>query len=404
MKYIRFIYIIAITLLGMAIFASCTDSNQEDDPAVPTQSHTLLFYFMGNETDLTNFMDENILDIRTAATKIISEHQHIAIFYDNGTKTHLTEYVKNEEGRTIEKTIHQFLSTTDCTKPEFMAEVFQIVKDSCNTDTYSVVFSSHGAGWVPEPVFVQYDRAYQPAYTMAPSYMGQDGNNYMEIPQMAKAFELSGMHFDFILFDACFMSSVEALYDFKDHADYIIASATEVIGYGFPYKDMLPLLLSNKGHQLEDACKVYIDFYKGLSGEEQSGNLALTKCSELDALATAVRDVIAANPDRSVSPREVVGFEGFDSHLYCDLEDYIRRLNEGEVPQAFADALTKAVPYTDHTSKFYTNFGINRGLRDLPSSCGLSCYVPDPTSSTSHVHEANIAYIETAWAKAIGAN
>ncbi len=407
MKFSRFIYIIAMTLMGLAIFVSCTEDNNRKDPSSSAQSHTLLYYFMGNETGLTEFMDDNIVDIRTAATGIISDDQHIAIFYDNGTKTHLTEYVKNEDGRTIEKTIHKFLNTTDCTKPEFMAEVFQMVMDSCGTDAYSVVFSSHGAGWVPEPVFVQYDYAYQPASIQSaaasPFYMGQDGDSYMEIPQMAEAIELSGIHFDFILFDACFMSSVEALYDLRNCADYIIASATEVIGYGFPYKDMLPLLLGNEGHQLEAACKVYIDFYKGLSGEEQSGNIALTKCSELENLAAAVKDVLAANPEAHVSPREAIGFEGFDSHLYCDLEDYIKHLNGGTVPQAFADALDKAVPYTDYTEKFYTNFGAEKGLKDLPSSCGLSCYIPDPSSSAAHVHNADLAYMETAWAKAIGA-
>ncbi len=387
--------------MGMAIFASCSDSNQPDDPKPVGQSHTLLFYFMGNETGLTDFMDDNILDIRTAATKIVSEDQHIAIFYDNGSKTQLTEYVKNEEGRTVEKVIHQYINTSNCIKPEFIADVLQMVKDSCATDTYSIVFSSHGGGWVPSSIFDGYlaDASTQSALTASPFYCGQDGELFLEIPDMAEALDMSGIHFDYILFDACYMSSIEALYELRENADYIIASPVEVLAYGFPYKDILPMLFTDN-HSLEDVCKAYIDSYQSLTGNDQSAVIALTDCSKLDALADATKAILASAG--SVDASKIQGYEGFTPNLYYDFEQYAQQLYGGELAAEFKAAMDAAFPYSAHTAQFYTVYGPNAGLISLPSSCGVSCYIPDPTSSKSHIKDANAAYLETSWAKAIG--
>ena len=40
----------------------------------------------------------------------------------------------------------------------------------------------------------------------------------------------------FIMFDDCYMSSMEVAYDLKDVTDYIIASTSEVMAYGMPYE------------------------------------------------------------------------------------------------------------------------------------------------------------------------
>ena len=67
---------------------------------------------------------------------------------------------------------------------------------------------------------------------------GQDGkNNFMEINDLASA--LSKYHFDFILFDACYMSCAEVAYAFRECADYIIGSPTEILANGFPYQSIM---------------------------------------------------------------------------------------------------------------------------------------------------------------------
>ena len=49
----------------------------------------------------------------------------------------------------------------------------------------------------------------------------------MEIDDLAKG--LPDDLFDFILFDACYMASVECTYELRNKAEYILASPTETM-------------------------------------------------------------------------------------------------------------------------------------------------------------------------------
>lgn len=51
---------------------------------------------------------------------------------------------------------------------------------------------------------------------------GPDGEEYMSAGDLAEG--LSEIKFDYVIFDVCFMSSIELLYDLKDNARYILAS------------------------------------------------------------------------------------------------------------------------------------------------------------------------------------
>ena len=71
---------------------------------------------------------------------------------------------------------------------------------------------------------------------------GPDGEEYMSAGDLAEG--LSEIKFDYVIFDVCFMSSIELLYDLKDNARYILASPAEIMGKGIPYHKVLPLLFS----------------------------------------------------------------------------------------------------------------------------------------------------------------
>ncbi len=401
MKHLRFIYIIAISILGMAIFASCENTNEPK----PIDGHTIVFYMMGNSTGLTKFMDNNILALRGVANEVVSENNHIVIFYDRGDVTRLTEIVI-EDGRTKEREIKTYLNTTNCIDPVFMSDVFKLIDEKYQSDSYGVVFSSHGGGWVPSNIFDEYLAENRPSSTQStpeasPLYCGQDGMDFLEITDMANALDMSGLHFDYILFDACYMSSVEALYDLRNNADYIIASPCEVLADGFPYKSIIPMLFT-EGHMLQSVCKAYVDHYQALSGENQSAAIALTDCSKLEALAEATKTIIANAGSNPVVASEIQGYEGFSPNLYYDFEQYAEQLCGGELTARFKAAMNAAFPYSAHTAQFYSVYGEKAALIDLPRSCGVTCYVADETSSKTCVRNAYEALLQTAWAKAVG--
>lgn len=156
------------------------------------------------------------------------------------------------------------------TDPVIMKGILNKIKEELPADTYGLVISSHGGGWVPNDIF--------DSHVLAQTrFIGQDGTDYMEIPDLAEALE--GSHFEYILFDACLMSSVEALYDLRQAAKYLIASPAEVLAEGFPYKEIVSQLFYN---DLKGACQSFMNKYR-----QTSGTIALVQTDKLEALAAA---------------------------------------------------------------------------------------------------------------------
>lgn len=71
------------------------------------------------------------------------------------------------------------------------------------------------------------------------------------------------MRFDYLLFELLFQSSVEALYDLRRAADYIVASPCEVMAHGFPYDTVIPSLFADDGarYDLAAACRNVYEYY-----------------------------------------------------------------------------------------------------------------------------------------------
>ena len=57
--------------------------------------------------------------------------------------------------------------------------------------------------------------------------------NIIDFSNIYKIFKKYNYHFDLIVFDACYTSSIEILYEFHDVTDYILAHQTYVGGEGF---------------------------------------------------------------------------------------------------------------------------------------------------------------------------
>lgn len=64
-------------------------------------------------------------------------------------------------------------------------------------------------------------------------------------------------HFDFMLFDACYMQSVEVIYQLRDRTDYFIGSPTEIPGPGAPYEAVVPALFSQDKPEINIAESYY---------------------------------------------------------------------------------------------------------------------------------------------------
>lgn len=393
---------------ALLLSVACSDSddptpNPPEPPAPPTpeqpkpltESHTLIVYMLG-DNNLNTDMDKNLQRVISSYYNV-PENGNVVIFFDRGNYTRLTE-LHVEDGMVKQRVIKEFDKGTATLGAEFTGEVMAMVREAAPADSYGLILSSHGGGWVPADIFDMYyylaPDSPSTASAPRPLFFGQDGDDYMELPELKEG--LAGMDFRYIIFDACLMASVEGLYEMRSSADRIIASSAEILGTGFPYEDVVPMLFY-EGHRLEEVCKEYMDFYRS-----SSGTISLVDCSGMEALAAAMKDVLAAGGDADVT--KVQAYDGFYRHLYFDLEQYVEQLTSDETLRGnFREALAKAVPFTDHTPSFYTGFVYSGGggqdahTIDLPRSCGLTCHIEQEDCPKTHE-----AWLETAWAKAVG--
>lgn len=246
----------------------------------------------------------------------------------------------------------------------------QVLKDMIAvspTERVGLVAASHGSAWT-NSIF------------MSRSF-GQDGkgtDNTMLVSDMADAMKATGKKFDFLLFDACFMGTAEVCYDLRDVADYQIVSVMEVPAYGFPYESSLDYLYEGTVDGYKKICQAYTDFYKQRyeNGNQAWGTIALVDSKEMEGLADATRAEIVEHKDVlgndfDESDIQEYGKQGGRGIAY-DLGQLMAVLNNGTMPNAFADQLNKTVLYKScleiaNPSSYKV---------DAANYCGLGVYIP----------------------------
>lgn len=388
------------SLLFLIFMISCSkekpvEPNIPEEPVVTpgplTESHTLIVFMQG-DNGLEEFMDVNLQRIVTAYYDVPQDLGRVVVFYDRGNYTRLTELYLSD-GMTKQRVIKEYSNTVSTVDPDFVKGVFDLIRQEVPSESYGLILSSHGGGWVPADIFDLYlylDTANEQPLAER-SFYGQDGYDCMELPQLAQALE--GWDFRYVIFDACYMASVEGLYDVRGLSDYIIASSAEIMGTGFPYEDIIPILFSREDHSLVEACEAYMDMYR-----ESSGTISLIDCTKLESLAQVMLQINQTEGEKLVDVSNIQPYEAFSTHLYFDLEQYVETLTSNEeLLSMFDEALSDVVLFTDHTSQFFSAVG-DEAYIDLPRSCGLTCYVYQPGCENTHA-----AYLQTSWAKAVGA-
>lgn len=218
---------------------------------------------------------------------------------------------------------------------------------------YGLVLWSHGSSWLP-PNFQT--RSF-----------GEEKGLQMDITELSDALPVK---FDFILFDACLMGSVEVAYELKDNADYIIASSTETLYTGFPYDMIIPDLIA-ASPDLQKVAKKYMDYYRQLTGIYRSATISVINTKELKKLAEITSMLLGENSinmdlfNRSTVQR----LDCYEEQYLFDFSDFMHKGFPDSQTEPFDNQLQKVVLYKAHTDEFMGDFFIN-------TYCGLSSYIP----------------------------
>lgn len=378
---------------------SCRKDNTPQDTTPP---HTIIFYFVGMSLD--QYFQTNIEDTIEALDNNIQGRSRVIACCQNrkNNKMTISEFIyRNSKCKQVDiKTI----DLPDMMDEQRLAEILSDVMNIAPATSYGLVIGSHGSAWLQigaEPTtgraadFITHEELWNFEGNTTTRYLGETNNpeNIFEMQTLSSALTATGVKMDYILLDACFMSNIEALYDLRTNADYIIASPCEVINDGFPYSEVIPLLLKNEGrsHDLDGVCHAYYDEYKTSCG--YSGAVALIDCSQIDNLAKAMKEV-NKNLNNNYSSASTQTYDGFNKHLFFDLGDFVSKAcNNEQVKSQFKAQLERTIPSRYTTTSFYAGNG-NSGIYPI----NPNVYSGITTSQPSELYRNN--YMNTSWYKA----
>lgn len=357
----------------LAILSACGD---DDDEKRGEQLRTVLVYIAGDNS-LRSFATEDMAEMTEGMQYVNDKSYNLLVYIDNGSNSKLVRLKRDKKGNVVQDVIaaYEGRNSVDVSN---MKEVINTAFSEYPAQSYGMVLWSHGEGWLE----------YENPKTR---WWGQDtgGKDYrMNIFDLREALSVAP-HLDFILFDACFMQSVEVLYELKEYANYIIGSPTEIPAPGAPYQKVIPAMLSSTTTAVGIG-KAYFDFYADenlYTGDLPRGwnlgdpwtagvSVSVVNTSMLEQLANSTYEIIP----KYIKDRQPIAVSNilcydcrYSTRYYYDFDGLIRSLgSESDEYAAWKSVYDAAVPYWKTTPNNYSSYV---GSFSMSGAAGLSTYI-----------------------------
>ncbi|WP_303914251.1 clostripain-related cysteine peptidase [Bacteroides mediterraneensis] len=323
--------------LLVVFLAACSNEIPEQQPA-KRSGRTVLAYLISNNRagSLDTYLRNNVIDMYTALGNM-KESCTLLVFYRPYTNdaplsnpTLMSFYtdgrgnINNQPALTgtnlsfesicqVAEKKEYTMNSQIATDPAMMEEVFKDMQTVAPSDSYGVIFGSHGTGWMK-------------GNSVLTKAFGDDSGYHIDIPDLANALKNSfTKKLDFVLFDACMMGTAEVCYELKDVTSHCVGSVLETPVYGFPYDQLLPYLYADSV-DYSAVCHEFISFNKT---NNLWGTCAAVDCSQMDNLAEAVKAKLLewkeALPSVSMENVQQYGVNSYQ-HFSYDVLDFFREL------------------------------------------------------------------------------
>lgn len=384
--------IVAVTEDG-AMTASCKVTVE---PAALLKGTRTILAYIAADNSLAPFASLDLAEMKVGMAKVQDSNVHFLVYIDDGRSPRLLE-LKNEKGAVVETVVETYGSRNSVgvsETQEVFAKVFSNSK--YQADSYGLVYWSHGDGWLPYLL-----RA-------GTRWVGQDegnGDNRMNISEFVEILK-SAPHFDFILFDACFMQAVEVAYELRDYTDYCIGSPTEIPGPGASYDVVVPAMFSAEDAAVNVA-KAYYEPYaakynegKGLSNSNWTAGASVCalRTDKLVDLARVTKQVLSGVVDNAHLRSLIFNYDkrsSLDGAVgYYDMANMMKKITDDSAYVIWRQAFDVAVTYWATTSMNYSAFA---DMFSMEGTNGVSCYIPSVSNTVT-----DKAYRSTEWYTSAG--
>lgn len=393
------IYIV-LTAVLLSVFSSCCEKGTD-----VTIDRTMLVYIAG-DNNLSIYINGNINDMTGCMDAEVSGHNNLLAFVD---KPYNNSFLLRIHDQKVD-TVRMWDINLNSSSPEVLSMVIDYVVKEYPAESYGLLLWSHGTGWAPSSAHRYIDErqlrvpertgssdmndlsGIRRPFDTTRALLADEGSgnmDWMDIDELPQA--IPDSLFDFIMFDACLMSSAEVVYGLQRKAKWIIASAVEIMANGFPYWLVTPYFFNADYVSL---CREYYDYYNSQSGIYKTAGIALIETAQFHLVTEAFRNVVD-NATVSVSDIDLWQLQRCDRFRRPVMFDM---MSVAEALRPGVDALVRLNDALDHCLRYLANTEYVVSELRLNEYCGFNCFAP----IAAYDGVLNPLFAETEWNRATG--
>jgi len=387
------------------LFTACHPWDHPVEEEDQQLTRTVLVYMVAeNSLSYNNFHEQDLNELLSASGEIPSKCR--LLVYVDDTDTPRLYLIESGSDTRQPRLLKQWTEEMDSCDPETLRQIMGIMTTLLPSKSYGLVFWSHGNAWLPasrassatairQTPPSDHSKRSNPQRTIG---IDNGGNSYsnsgskMEISQLAEV--LSGFpKLSFLLFDACFMQTIEVAYELRNVTDYVIASPAEIPNPGAPYDCILPCMF----REIADVEGIIDQYYHHYA---DSAIYISNKSSSTHGALLSVVDTKGLNALQDVTERMIQRYAsaGQDDYLasvlryfplslqtmpeFFDMKAYMRHLITSDDDWTdWLSVFNQAVPYRRATEHWYTSYtGRYMYVGNEDNYGGISMFVPQPDS------------------------
>lgn len=353
-------------------------------PATAPRTVAMYLPWSGN---LTRYFEQNIADMEgVVATGALHDDRVLVYFMPSATSAQLFE-LRHDNGTCVRRMIREYNTPPAFTTAEGIAAILAAIRETAPARRYAMTIGCHGMAWLPvagayytpgraaerEKEYWEYEREGVP---LTRWFGGVEERHRTDIRTLADGITAAGMHMEYILFDDCYMSSVEVAYELRTVTDHLIGSTSEIMAFGFPYALMGHHLVGEVDY--EGICNAFHGFYS--TYQDPYGTIGVTVCAQLPALADVMRRINARYTFPASKTDELQALDGYSPVRFFDMGDYVRQLcADAALLSEFEEQLARTVPIHRHTPQYYS---MSSGVHPIRTFSGITTSDPSISSAT----------------------
>ena len=397
---IKKLFTLFICMISLAMtFTSCSEEAFDTD-SVNKQTILVFYPWTGSQssTGLLGALQNNIDSICDGIIdrKGLNNSRVLVFLSDKYNHSTLYDLQYNATTKSVDRVPLKEYEGASYASAEGIADIMNEVKTQASALNYALIVGVHGCGWTYASDWSRYPYYARPSVTRPSDnnfsgiQFGPDPNapltrffgsvslaeNAMDISTLAEGIRESGLKMQYILFDACYMSNIETAYELKDVTNYMIASGSEIMAAGLPYRSMWSYLNSPTPNY-SGIVSTSVNFYKNNSSAPFC-NLAAIDCRQVEKLASVMKNINAEYQlSASVNLDSIQHLDGFRPNLFYDLETYVDSLRpSGYLLDQFKSQLKLTIKASDHTDEAYTCIYSSDSFK-IKNYCGIT--ISDPS-------------------------